>query len=148
MTDVLKPKRGVLGELGLGDGDQGALGLTGAAHVVDAADGEPAGVGEGGNQDHAVGLLSADLGNGGRDDVRLQRVVAAEGGVAAADETQSKTGTGPGVGRPCRGEGVADHFLVAGRRFGRVEAAGVGQDVDSRLCPAQKPRRSLQRPTG
>ena len=71
--------------------------------------------------------------------------MAAEGGVAAADEPEAKPGIGAagtstaGIGTAWTGpvgfeggrrERVPDHFLVAGGSFGGVQAAGVGQDVD------------------
>ena len=104
----------------------------GAAHVVHAADRHAAGVGECGNNHDAVGRLAVDGGDGGRDDVRFERVVAAEGGVAAADEAEPQGRVSRCGGR----EGVPDDFLVAGRRLCRVKAAGVGQHVDRALALA------------
>ena len=96
-----------------------------------ATDGDAAGVGECRNDHYAVGGFAGFGGNGSGDDVRLQRVVATEGGVAAADESQAQPRTTNGA--RSRSEGVADNFLVAGCGFGRVQAAGVGQDVDGGL---------------
>ena len=91
---------GILGELGLGHRGELAGVVAGAAHVVHAADGDAAGVGEGGNDHDAVGLLAADGGDGGGDDVRFERVVAAEGGVAAADEPEPEL-LSPSVAPAC-----------------------------------------------
>ena len=133
----------VLGELGLRHRDERAGTLPGSAHVVHTADGDAAGVGKCRNNHHAVGGFAADGGNGGGDDVRFQRVVAAEGRIAAADETEpERRGGGRGS------QGVADDFLVAGGSLRRVKAARVGQHVDGGLALGEGPPKVRHFPAG
>ena len=127
---VGEPEACVLGEFRLGHGRQAAGVGSGAAHVVHAANGDPAGVGECRNDHDAVGGLAGLRGDCGGNDVRFQRVVAAEGGIAAADEPQAQAGSVLGTG--C-GQCVADDFLVACGGFCRVQAAGVREHVDGGL---------------
>ena len=86
---VGEAESGILGEFGLGHRGEGAGGRPGAAHVVHPADGDASGVGEGRDQHHAVGLLAADRRHRRGDDIRFKGEVAAEGGVAAADEAEA-----------------------------------------------------------
>ena len=102
---VGEAEAGVLGEFGLRHRGELAGVVAGAAHVVHAADGHASGVGERGDDHDAVRRLAADRGDGGGDDVRFQRVVAAEGGVAAADEPQPQTVTGAALQRSRRPRG-------------------------------------------
>ena len=90
----------VPGEFGLGHRGELAGVVARAAHVVHAADRHAAGVGERGDNHDAVGRFAADGGDGGCDDVRLEREVAAEGGVAAADEAQAQAAGSGGLLRP------------------------------------------------
>ncbi len=121
----------ILGELGLGNRGELAGVVPGAAHVVHAADGDAPGVGERRDDDDAVGRFAGHVGDRGGNDVRFERVVAAEGGVGAADEPQAQPGTSS-VRGGC-GEGVPHDFLVAGSGLNRVQAARVGQHVDGGL---------------
>ncbi len=113
-----------------------------------AADGDAAGVGEGRDDHHAVGAFAGDGLNRGGDDVRLQGVMATEGGVAAAHEPQPQTGTGAGICGPGSGQRIADHFIVAGCSFCGVQAPGVGQHVHRWLRLSEGPDEVLDLPAG
>jgi len=90
---------------------------------VDAADGHAAGVRECGDDHDAVGREPGDGGEGVGDDVRFQRVVPAQGRVAAAHEADG------GTGLRGRGERVRDDLSVACLGLGQIKAAGVGHHV-------------------
>ena len=77
------PEGVVLRELGLGGGDVARFGGSG---VVDPAQGDPPGLGEGGDEDDPVDSAFAVLLEGGGDRVGLEGEVAAERRVGAGDE--------------------------------------------------------------
>ena len=116
----VEAERGVPREGGLADG----RGLAVDHPVVDRVDGDAPGVGEGGDEEGEGGALPAMIGDGRREDVGLEREVAAQGRVGAGDE-------GEPLARAVGGGQRGGHdFAVAGGGRVGVEGARVGEDVE------------------
>lgn len=109
---------------------------------MDAPDRDPARVGEGGDDEDAVWHRAAELLEGRRDDVGLERVVAAQGAVSAAHEGDAALEALGGR------EGGRDDLAVA--RGGRlcVEAARVREHVDRVAALLERPDEVVLLPAG
>ena len=108
---------GVLGELAVADRNR----FSGHVGPMDVTGGEPAGLEVGGHQQHAVESGAGDPAAGGVDGLHLGEDVAAQGGIAAADDLHGCAQSLP------EGEQAAGD---AGGEFDRRvfgQAAGVGQ---------------------
>lgn len=115
------PEGVVLRELGLGGGDVARFGGSG---VVDPAQGDPPGLGEGGDEDDPVDSAFAVLLEGGGDRVGLEGEVAAERRVGAGDEIDLDAEAFR------RGEGGGDDLAIDALRVGGGEGARVRHHVD------------------